>query len=221
MQTKGSAEDFLSFMRATGVYGSARKDNTRQFQSVDYHGLRRHPINPRAKIRSNVPKDSQKMATHDRHIDERLALIEQGLERRMADLQRFQERAEDRFERATERHDAELALQRQKTDESYRSLFNLVDGSRKHASNMAAVTIFGTIGGVLAALALVTTLGAGWISDQGTYAKSYGENQVEMQQAADERAEFRETMKSIQATQQAILDRLPESPPAEQQAPST
>lgn len=165
--------------------------------------------------------------TTDRELDARLSGIENKLDANLAlirdrqdadagwtkeiigRIEKQSEQAEARFEKACTRHDAELALQRQKTDESYRNLYNLIDGTRKHASNMAAVTIFGTVGGVLAALALVVTLGAGWISEQGSYARSYGETQVELQRGADERAETREALQSIQSTQQTIIDRLP------------
>ncbi|WP_404466236.1 hypothetical protein LG331_08085 [Vreelandella aquamarina] len=158
------------------------------------------------------------MSAQDRYIDSRLSGIESkldaqvdGIRESVARMQKGFDDAEKRFERAFERHDAELALQRQKNDQSYQNLYDLVDSNKKHASNMAAVTIFGTIGGVLAALALVVTLGAGWISEQGSYAKSYGDTQVEIQRATEERAEFREAVQAIQATQQSILERLPPS----------
>ena len=158
----------------------------------------------------------QSMSSQDKHIETRIAGIEakldaqvEGIRESVARMQKGFDDADRRFERAFERHDAELALQRQKNDQSYQALYDLVDSNKKHASNMAAVTIFGTIGGVLAALALVVTLGAGWITEQGSYAKSYGETQVEIQRAADERAEFRESVKAIQDTQRAILERLP------------
>lgn len=139
------------------------------------------------------------MNNQDRYIDARLAGIEGKLDARMDAMQRFQEKAEDRFQRATDQHERDVAAAKQQIQDEFKE-------ARKHATQVA----IGTIAGVLAAFALVVAVAVGWISDQGSYAKSYGENQVQMQQAAGERAEFRDAVKDIQLTQKSILDRLPE-----------
>ena len=148
--------------------------------------------------------DSDPMTTQDRYIDARLAGIESKLDARMDAMQRFQEQAEQRFQRSTERHETDIALTRQQIHEEFRD-------ARKHSTN----TAWATVGGVFAVMAVIVTLGGYWISEQGSYAKSYGDTQVEMQRAAGERAEFREAVQSIQQTQQSILERLP----APQQTP--
>jgi len=140
------------------------------------------------------------MSTQDKYIDARLAGIESSLDARMSAMQRFQEQAEQRFQRSTERHETDIALTRQQIHEEFRD-------ARKHSTN----TAWATVGGVFAVMAVIVALGGYWISEQGSYAKSYGENQVEIQRAADERSEFREAVKSIQATQESILERLPAS----------
>ena len=141
---------------------------------------------------------TEAMSTQDRYIDARLTGIESKLDARMEAMQRFQEQAESRFLRATERHETDLALARQQIHEEFRD-------ARKHATN----TAWATVGGVLAAIALLVGIGGYWISEQGSYARSYGETQAELQEAASERSEFREAVQSIQATQQSILERLP------------
>lgn len=187
---------------------------------------------PEASLRT-APKDApagsdHEMSTQDRYVDARFAGIEQALDAKVesvresvARMQKGFDSAERRFERASAKHDTEIALARQQIQQEFKDsrqeMAHEAAVTRRHSTN----TTWATVGGVLAGFAIVIAIAVAWIAEQGSYAKSYGENQVEMQQAADERAEFRETMKSIQATQQAILDRLPESPPAEQQAPST
>lgn len=134
------------------------------------------------------------MPTENSYLDARLEGIEKSLDARMDAMQRLQERAEDRFEHASERHSAEIGLLSQKFDAKF-------EESRRHSTHVGI--------GVFAIVAIIATLSWYWISEQGSYARSYGETQVEIQQAADERAEFREAVKSIQATQQSILDKLP------------
>lgn len=138
------------------------------------------------------------MTDYYRYIDTRLADIEDKLDIRMAAMQRFQEQAEQRFQRSTERHETDVALTRQQIHEEFRD-------ARKHSTN----TAWATVGGVFAVMAVIVGLGGYWISEQGSYAKSYGETRVEIQQAADEHSEFRDAVKAIQQTQQDILERLP------------
>lgn len=164
-------------------------------------------------LRKSSPKRSRdqdaRMPSEERYIDMRLAGIESKLDARMDAMQRFQEKAEDRFQRATERHETDIALARQQIHQEFKDAARRMSdesaASRKHSTN----TAWATVGGVFAVMAIIVALFAYWITEQGSYAKSYGENQVQMQQAADERAEFREAVKSIQGTQQSILDRLP------------
>lgn len=152
------------------------------------------------KVDSKIAHKSEheEMSTQDRYIDARLAGIESKLDARMDAMQRFQEQAEARFQRATERHETDIALTRQQIHEEFRD-------ARKHSTN----TAWATVGGVFAVMAVIVALGGYWISEQGSYAKSYGDTQVEIQRATDERAEFREAVQSIQQTQQSILERLP------------
>ena len=156
---------------------------------------------------STHSSEHEEMSTQDRYIDARLAGIESKLDARMDAMQRFQEQAEQRFQRSTERHETDIALTRQQIHEEFRD-------ARKHSTN----TAWATVAGVFAGFAIVIALVGYWISEQGSYAKSYSDTQVEIQRAAGERAEFREAVQSIQQTQQSILERLPESqetPPLE------
>lgn len=141
------------------------------------------------------------MSQQDRYIDARLTGIESKLDARMEALQRFQEQAENRFkeaesrfERASDRHSAEISLLSQKFDARF-------DETRRHTTMVGI--------GVFAVIAIIAGLSWYWISEQGSYAKSYGETQVEIQRAADERTEFFESVQTIQATQKSILERLP------------
>lgn len=156
------------------------------------------------------------MTHQDRYIDSRLAAIEGKLDARLDAMQRFQDQAENRnselierierqsdkaesrFKRATERHETDLALARQQINQEF-------SDARKHATT----TAWATVAGVFAGFAIIAALVGYWVSEQGSYAKSYGEAQVEMERASDERAEFREAVKSIQGTQKSILERLP------------
>ncbi|MGP5325954.1 hypothetical protein [Vreelandella sedimenti] len=140
------------------------------------------------------------MSTQDRYVDARLAGIESKLDARVESMQRFQEQADARFERITDRlYDEITGLRNDVTKES--------ENSRRHATT----TAWATVAGVFAGFAIVIAVAGYWISEQGSYAKSYGETQVEIQRAADERSEFREAVNSIQATQESILERLPTS----------
>lgn len=159
---------------------------------------------------SHSPKyGDSSMNSQDRYIDARLAGIESKLDARMEALQRFQEQAESRFQRVSERHETDIALARQQIHQEFKDARSEMaadaKANRKHSTQVA----IGTVAGVLAAIALVAAVTIGWITEQGSYAKSYGETQVEIQRAADERAEFRESVKAIQDTQKAILERLP------------
>lgn len=146
------------------------------------------------------------MSTQDGYIDARLNGIESkldakvdGVRESVARMQKGFDDAEARFERTSERHSAEVALLTQRVNDT-------AEGIKRHVTATAWA-----IGAVLVTtLAIIVGVMSYWISEQGSYAKSYGETQVEIQQAADERAEFREAVKSIQATQQSILERLPE-----------
>lgn len=138
------------------------------------------------------------MSTQDRYVDARLAGIESKLDARMESMQRFQEQSDARFERITDRlYDEITGLRSDVTKES--------DSSRRHATTTAWATVAGVFGG----FAIVIAIAGYWISEQGSYAKSYGETQVEIHRAAEERSDFREAVNGIQETQQSILERLP------------
>ena len=164
----------------------------------------------------HIPEEDS-MANQDRYIDARLDGIETKLdsnlgrmrERQDADaawtkdvierIEKQSEKAEDRFEKAS-----------QGLSQQYHDLRSTIDTRFEESRRHSTVVALSTVGGVFAGFAIVIAIAVGWISEQGSYAKSYGETQVEIQQAADERAEFREAVQSIQATQQSILERLPE-----------
>lgn len=174
---------------------------------------------------SLAPKEREfSMTSQDRYIDARLTGIESKLDARMEAMQRFSEQsearnrelieriehqaeqsekrfkeAESRFERASDRHSAEVSLLSQKFDARF-------DETRRHTTMVGI--------GVFAVIAIIAGLSWYWVSEQGSYAKSYGETQVEIQRASDELAEFRQAVQSIQATQQSILERLP--PPSDE-----
>lgn len=160
-----------------------------------------------------VVEDTREMTDTHSYIDARLAGIEKDVasaEKRMASavrsIYRQNRDAEQRFERTSERHSSEMALMSQRIGDTTESI-------KKHVTTTAW-----TIAAVLVTtLAIVIGVFSYWVSEQGSYAKSYGENQVQIQQAADERAEFRDAVKSIQATQQSILDRLPAEQPSSPQ----
>lgn len=178
------------------------------------HGLHAEPATGQDDPTSNTSSHSSRespMSSQDRYvIDARLYGIEKELDAKidgMRDMVARMEggftKAEERFERSSERHSAEVSLLSQKFDSQF-------DSARRHSTT----TAWATVGGVLAGFAIVIAIAVGWIAEQGSYAKSYGETQVEIQQAADERGEIRDVMRDIQSTQQTILDRLP--PPESQ-----
>ena len=138
------------------------------------------------------------MSSQDKYIDARLAGIESKLDARLDAMQRFQEQADSRFERITDRLYDEISGLR--SDVSKES-----ESSRRHATT----TAWATVAGVFAGFAIVIAVAGYWISEQGSYAKSYGETQVDIQRAETERSEFREAVQAIQSTQQSILERLP------------
>ncbi|WP_146804514.1 hypothetical protein [Bisbaumannia pacifica] len=147
------------------------------------------------------------LSQQDRYLDARLEGIESKLDARMEAMQRFQEqaearfqKAEDRFYQAEERFSGEVAALHQTINTRF-------DEARRHSTHVAIATV----AGVVAAVGLSLAVAVGWISEQGSYAQSYGETQVEIQRAAEERAEFREAVQAIQGTQQSILERLPPS----------
>lgn len=147
----------------------------------------------------------QNMTNQDRQIDAHLAGIEgkldakiEGIRESVMRMQKGFDDAENRFEKAASRHDTEIALYRQQTQQEFKD-------SRRHAVVVSITTIFG----VAAVIGIVAAFAIGWIGEQGSYARSFGETQVELQRAADERAEFREAVQTIQQTQQDILERLP------------
>lgn len=169
------------------------------------------------------------MSTQDRHIDARLTGIESKIDARMDAMQQFQEQAEERnkdligrverqsekaesrFQRATERHETDIALARQQIHQEFKDASQRMSqessSNRRHSTQVAIATV----ASVVALVAVVVTFSAAWMSEQGSYAKSFGETQVEIQRAADERVEFRDAVQAIQQTQQAILERLPAS----------
>ncbi|MCL7938796.1 hypothetical protein M8009_00570 [Halomonas sp. ATCH28] len=166
-----------------------------------------HRPDPAAEAQSSnsSTKSEPAMSTQDPYVEARLYGIEKELDAKidgMRDLVARMEngfnKAEERFERSSERHSAEVSLLSQKFDSQF-------DSARRHSTT----TAWATVGGVLAGFAIVIAIAVGWIAEQGSYAKSYGETQVEIQQAADERGEIRDVMRDIQSTQQTILDRLP------------
>ena len=154
---------------------------------------------------NDIKSQESNMSQQDRFIDARLAGIEakldaqvEGIRESVARMQKGFDDAENRFERASTRHDTEIALNRQQAQQEFRD-------SRRHATVLALSTVLG----VAAVIGVAAAFAISWIGEQGSYAKSYGETQVEIQRAADERAEFREAVRTIQATQQSILERLP------------
>lgn len=150
---------------------------------------------------ANHQAGDHSMSTQDRYVDARLAGIESKLDARMEAMQRFQEQADSRFERITDRlYDEISGLRSDVNKES--------ENSRRHATT----TAWATVAGVFAGFAIVIAVAGYWISEQGSYAKSYGNTQVEIQRAADERQEFREAVNGIQETQQSMLERLPPPP---------
>ena len=154
---------------------------------------------------SNEHPDSDPMTTHDRYIDAHLAGIEKKLDARMEAMQRFQEQAEARFQRATERHETDIALARQQIHQEFKDarleMASESQANRKHSTQVA----LGTVAGVLAAFALVVTVAVGWIGEQG----GYSEMRLNQLQSEQEMNEFREAVQTIQQTQQSILERLP------------
>lgn len=149
--------------------------------------------------------DSTPMSTQDRYIEMRLSGIESKLDARMEAMQRFQEQAEARFQRATERHETDIALARQQIHQEFKDarleMASESQANRKHSTQVA----LGTVAGVLAAFALVVTVAVGWIGEQG----GYSEMRLNQLQSEQEMNEFREAVQSIQQTQQSILERLP------------
>lgn len=176
-------------------------------------------INPNAGLKRYHKKiaEEAEMSQQDRYIDARLVGIESKLDARMEAMQRFSEQSEvrnremiERIERQTEQSEKRFEST---TDRLYTEMSGLRSdvmhesiNSRRHATQVAIATV----ASVAAVVALIVTIAGYWISEQGSYAKSYGETQSEIQQAADERAEFREAVQSIQATQLSILERLPQ-----------
>ncbi|RUR48829.1 hypothetical protein [Vreelandella populi] len=165
---------------------------------------------------AGMTQQGENMDYQDRHIDTRLTGIEgkldakvDGVRDAVSRMQKGFDDAERRFERANSKHDTEIALARQQVHQEFKeareAMSNESVANRRHATTVA----WATVAGVFAGFAIVITVAGYWISEQGSYAKSYGETQVEMQRAADERADFREAFRAIQVTQQSILERLP------------
>lgn len=163
-----------------------------------------------------VTSTGNDMSNEGRYIDSRIDGIEgkldakiDGIRDSLARMQKGFDDAERRFERATAKHDTEIALARQQIHQEFKDARGAVASesadNRRHATTVA----WATVAGVFAGFAIVITVAGYWISEQGSYAKTYGETQLEIQRAADERAEFRESVKAIQDTQKAILERLP------------
>ncbi len=171
-------------------------------------------ISSTASLEEKRVDQDKEMNHQSRYIDARLAGIEGKLDARIEAMQRFQEQAEARFQRATERHETDIALARQQIHQEFKDarvgMASESQTNRKHSTQVA----LGTVAGVLAAFALVVTVAVGWISEQG----GYSDMRLGQQQSAQEMNEFREAVQAIQQTQQHILERLPaaqEPPPSE------
>lgn len=181
----------------------------------------RNTANATGKHRDHTPtasSESQAMSTHDRYIDARLEGIEKTLDARIEAMQRFSEQADERNRDLISRMEGQatqveerMRVDFQKLDKRVDALHDDHKGLRKHIWGAVLTTVIG----VAAIVALMQSSMEAVISEQGAWIRQ------NVDRADQERSENRAVLKSIQDTQDAILNRLPTAPQAENQSSET
>lgn len=139
------------------------------------------------------PDEVEAMQNQDRYINARLEGIEGKLDARIESIQKLQENAEKRFEESTKNQETALRDLTKKIEDKF-------EDTRKHTTNVA----FGSF----AIIGLFLSLTAYWISEQGNYAKSYGDTKVEIYKASEDRKELTRLIESIESSQKLILEKI-------------
>ena len=146
------------------------------------------------------------MTTQDLHIETRLVGIEKNLDSRMDAMQRYQEAADQRARESEARAERLSRDAEERQEKSILRIENTVAEMRKESRGIKRAVRTAAWGAALTAVlgfAGVAALIQNTVNEQGAWVRQ------NIDRADQDRSELTDTLKSIQATQQSILDRLP------------